>query len=622
MNKNTFDKLQFNELKELVKSYCVSDLGKKILDKQQPSSQLNVVRQRLNETTEARRILDAESHVPLLGTSNIANMMDKLEKGMILEPSELVGFADFLRGCRKIKTFMRAKEFFAPVLCSYAHSMSEFTTIEESIHFSIRGNRVDSQASKELKRIRGHIMASEEKIEDRLNKFLRSSANKEYIQDFFISKKDDRYTVPIKASYKNHVAGAIVEVSSKGSTVFIEPATIAKLNVELTTLKADEAMEEYQILATLSGMIVEEMHNIKINIDLISQYDMIFAKGKYSKSIDGIEPTLNKHGHMKLVACTHPLLQGEAVPLDFEIGNHYRSLVITGPNAGGKTIVLKTIGLVALATMAGFHSKADTSTEVAIFDNIFADIGDNQSLENALSTFSSHIKNISEIMRDATNNTLLLFDEIGSGTEPNEGTALAIAILEEFYHMGCITVATTHYGEIKRYSENHRDFMNAAMQFNSETLIPMYKLLIGQSGESNALWISKKMNLRESVLQRAVDYMKNKEYNLNLIRENKKKKAEIISEEQEDTYEYEVGDKVKLLEHNDFGIVYKKKDNYNNLTVLYKREFIEVNCKRVSLELTAPELYPEGEDRKLQRDLERGSKKAYRQIQKDIRDRK
>lgn len=280
-------------------------------------------------------------------------------------------------------------------------------------------------------------------------------------------------------------------------------------------------MEEYQILATLSGMILENIYEIKINMDLISQYDMVFAKAKFSKHIGGVEPKLNDYGYIKLVQCKHPLLTGEAVPLNFEIGKDYRSLIITGPNAGGKTVVLKTIGLLTLATMSGFHIIADKETEIAVFEKIFVDIGDNQSIENALSTFSSHMKNLSEIMRASNNNTLLLFDEIGSGTEPNEGAALAISILEEFYHMGCITVATTHYGEIKRFSEMHNDFMNAAMQFNNETLEPMYKLMIGKSGESNALWISRKMNVRENVLQRAKGYMENKEYHLGRINEDK-----------------------------------------------------------------------------------------------------
>ncbi|PFK37452.1 mannonate oxidoreductase [Bacillus cereus] len=629
MNKMTFEKLQYNELKEIVKSYCVSGLGKQLLNKLEPSSSMKVVKNRLNETTEARAILDAEGHVPFFGISNIASTIQKLEKGMILDPAELVSVSDFLRGCRKVKMFMLDKEFFAPVLASYANSMSEFKSVEEEINFSIKGNSVDSSASRELKRIRNSIESVEGKIKERLNKFLNSSANKKYIQEFFISRKDDRYTIPVKASYKNQVAGTIVEVSAKGSTVFIEPNTVTKLNVELASLKAEEAMEEYQILATLSGMILEEIYNIKINMELISQYDMVFAKAKFSKYIGGIEPKLNDHGYVKLVNCKHPLLSGEVVPLHFEIGKDYRSLIITGPNAGGKTIVLKTIGVVTLATMSGFHIAADKETEIAVFENIFVDIGDNQSIENALSTFSSHMKNLSEIMRVSNNNTLLLFDEIGSGTEPNEGAALAISILEEFYHMGCITVATTHYGEIKRFSEMHSDFMNAAMQFNSETLEPMYKLMIGKSGESNALWISRKMNVKDSVLQRAKGYMENKEYHLARLSEGKIRKPKVVKEKIEAKYEYEKGDRVNLLDYDDFGIVYREKDNFHNVVVFYNGEFIEVNVKRISLEVQAKELYPEGYDldilfvdykeRKMQHDIERGSKKALRNIQKEIR---
>ncbi|MFJ7887431.1 endonuclease MutS2 [Lysinibacillus xylanilyticus] len=631
MNHTTFEKLQYNELKEIVKSYCVSGLGKQLLDKLTPSPNLTVVKNRLNETTEARAILDAEGHVPFLGVSNIDNTIKKLEKGIILDPNELVSISDFLRGCRIIKKFMLEKEFFAPVLASYANSMSEFKSVEEEINFAIKANRVDSAASRELKRIRNHIETTEEKIKDRLTKFLNNSANKTYIQEFFISKKDDRYTIPIKASYKNHVQGTIVEVSSKGATVFMEPSTVAKLNVELATLKAEEAVEEYQILATLSGLLMENIREININMELISQYDMVFAKAKFSKNIGGVEPSLNDYGYIKLVNCKHPLLTGKAVPLHFEIGKDYRSLIITGPNAGGKTVVLKTIGLLTLATMSGFHIVADKGTEIAVFDHIFVDIGDNQSIENALSTFSSHMKNLSDIMRASNNNTLLLFDEIGSGTEPNEGAALAISILEEFYHMGCMTVATTHYGEIKRFSEMHSDFMNAAMRFNSETLEPLYKLVIGTSGDSNALWISKKMNIRETILQRAKGYIDNKEYHLERVIDSKIRKPKIEQERTKVQYEFKKGDRVKLLDHDDVGIVYLEIDNFYNVVVFYEREFKKVNVKRLALELPATELYPEGydletlfvdyKDRKLQHDIERGSKKALRKIQKEIKER-
>ncbi|PEE68524.1 endonuclease MutS2 [Bacillus thuringiensis] len=632
MNTMTFEKLQYNELKDIVKSYCVSGLGKELVNKLEPSTSIKVVRNRLNETTEARAILDAEGHVPFFGISNIASTIQKLEKGMILDPEELVSVSDFLRGCRKIKKFMLDKEFFAPVLASYANSMTEYKSIEEEINFSIKGNSIDVAASKELKRIRNNIDSVDGKIKERLTKFLNSSANKKFIQEFFISKKDDRYTIPIKSSYKNQVAGSIIEASAKGSTVFIEPHTVTKLNAELAGLKAEEAVEEYQILATLSGMVLENIYNIKINMELISQYDMVFAKAKFSKSIDGIEPKLNDHGYIHLVNCKHPLLTGQVVPLHFKIGQEYRSLIITGPNAGGKTIVLKTIGLLTLATMSGLHIAGDKGTEIAIFENVFVDIGDNQSIENALSTFSSHMKNLSEIMRMSNNNTLLLFDEIGSGTEPNEGAALAISILEELYFAGCITVASTHYGEIKRFSEMHDDFMNAAMQFNSETLEPLYKLVIGKSGESNALWIANKMSVKEHVLKRAKEYMGNKEYALEKVNESKIRKPKFVQEKRESHYEYKIGDRVNLLDHDDFGIIYKEKDNFYNVVVYYNGEFVEVNVKRITLEVAAKELYPEGYDlntlfvdykeRKMQHDIERGSKKALRKIQKEIRNKK
>ena len=630
MNEMTFEKLQYNDLKEIVKSYCVSSIGRRLLDNLKPNSNIKVVKNRLNETTEARAILDTGVQAPISGALNIENAIEKLEKGMILDPSELSHIHDFLRGSRKMKQFMQEQNFFAPVLASYANSMTEFKDIEEEIYSSIKGNMVDSEASKELKRIRKSIESIEEKIKERLNKFLNNSENKKYIQEFFISKRNDCYTIPIKASYKNQVAGTIVEISSKGSTVFMEPTTVSKLNSECAVLKAEEAMEEYQILATLSGLVLENIHGIKINMELIGQYDMVFAKAKFSKNIDGNEPQLNDYGYIKLVSCKHPLLSGKVVPLDFEIGQDYRSLIITGPNAGGKTVVLKTIGLLTLATMSGFHIVAEKGTELSVFDKVFVDIGDDQSMENALSTFSSHMKNLSNIMRMAGNQTLLLFDEIGSGTEPNEGAGLAIAMLEEFYHMGSITIATTHYGEIKRFSEMHSDFMNAAMQFNSETYTPMYKLIIGKSGESNALWISKKMDVRERVLKRAKGYMENKEYNLKRLAEEKRRKPKAICEEKQDMIQYQKGDRVKLLDYNDHAIVYKEADDYHNVVVFYKEELIEINVKRLSMEITAAELYPEGYDmdtlfvdfrvRKHQHDIERGSKKLLRKIQKEMRD--
>ncbi|AIY84319.1 MutS-like protein [Clostridium baratii] len=634
MNKSTFEKLQYNELKEMIKTYCVSSLGKDLIDKLEPTSNLKLVDKRLNETSEGRKILDMASYIPLEGIFNIKSIIDNIDKGMVADPGQLITICDFLRGSRKIKEFMKDKSFYAKTLSSYADSIYEYRGIEEEIEVCIKGNMVNSNASKELKRIRRQIINIEEKIEERLKRFLQNSSNKKYIQEFYVSKRNERFTIPIKASYKNQVEGTIIEASSKGSTVFIEPAVISKYTTELTILKSEEAIEEYRILADLTKLIFEKLKEIKINIEVIAEYDMIFAKAKYSKANDGIKPKINNHGYINIVGGKHPLLKGNIVPLDFKIGEDYRSLVITGPNAGGKTVVLKTVGLLTLATLSGFHINAKEGTNISVFENIFVDIGDNQSIENSLSTFSSHMKNLSNIINKSNKSTLILCDEIGSGTDPNEGAGLAIAILEELYHKGCITVATTHYGEIKNFSEGHSDFENAAMQFENDTLEPLYKLLIGKSGESNALWISKKMGIRDSVLERAKRYIKDKNYNFEKIKDSKgKKEIQNIDELLEDKKEvkFNIGDKVLLLDYKKSGIVYKEEDDFNNVTVFYNKEFVKVNVSRLKLELKATELYPEGYDlnslfvsyreRKLERDIERGSKKALKKIQKEMRNR-
>lgn len=630
MNIDTFEKLQLNEVKELIKNYCVSSLGKELIEKITPSGNFNIVKRRLNENKEARKILENSNHIPLEGLFNINPTIEKVEKGMLLEPNELISIEDFLRGCRKIKTFMIDKEFYSPTLSSYALNIIECKSIEEEIKYCIKNNKVDSEASKELKRIRRSIEITEGRIKERLNKFITSSSNKKYIQEFIISKRDDRYVVPIKASYKNEVDGAILDTSAKGTTVFIEPSSISKYSLELITLKSEESIEEYKVLSYLTELIYEKIYNIKLNMEIISEYDMVFAKAKYSQATKGITPKLNNNGHIKIVNGKHPLLTGNVVPLNFEVGKDYRSLIITGPNAGGKTVTLKTVGLLTLMTQCGFDICSSEESEISVFEKVFVDIGDNQSIENALSTFSSHIKNISNIMNSANNKTLVLFDEIGSGTEPNEGASLAIAILEEFYQMGCITVASTHYGEIKKFATNHPHFENAGMMFDKETLEPMYKLTIGKSEDSNALFISKKMGIKDKVLNKARNYMSDKNYNFNLINESKIavnpiEEVAVLK----DIPNLEIGDKVKLLDYNDYGVVYKPINKLNNVEVLYKNEFIEINIKRIELYLKAKDLYPQGydlnslftsfEERKLEKDIARGSKKALRKIQKEIR---
>lgn len=625
MNKSTLEKLHYYKLKEIIKGYCVSGLGKALIDKLEPTDNMKIVEQRLEETSEGRRLLDASYHIPLEGIFDVVPLIEKIDKGASLDPNELVMISNFLRGCRKVKLFIKDKEGYAKTLSSYGENITDLSYIEDEINNSIKGSTVDSNASKELKKIRRHIDICEGKIKERLEKFLKNSANREYIQESFISQRNGRYTIPIKAAFKNQVQGTIIETSAKGLTVFIEPNIVTKYTTELATLRIEESIEEYRILSTITEMIYERIRDLKINIEVISEYDMIWAKAKYSREINGIKPKINNHGYIKIIKGKYPLIK-DGVPLDFEIGEDYRSLIITGPNAGGKTVVLKTVGLLTLATQSGFHIGAKEGTEISLFNKIFVDIGDDQSVENALSTFSSHVKNLAQILKESNKSTLLLFDEIGSGTEPNEGAALAIAILEECYHKGCITVASTHYGEIKNFSKEHPDFENAAMEFKKDTLEPLYKLSIGKSGDSNALYISKKMGIDDNIIEKARKYIDSKEYNYDLVKESNISKKKI----QNSTIEYNlysIGDKVKLLDNNKEAIVYKEINKLNNITVLCDGEFIEVNYKRLKLEIKAEDLYPAGYDlnqlfvsfkeRKLERDIERGSKKALKKIRKE-----
>ncbi|WP_024622272.1 endonuclease MutS2 [Metaclostridioides mangenotii] len=633
MNSSTIEKLQLNEVKEQVKMHCVSYLGRNLIDNLMPSGDINIVSRRLNENKEARTVVENSTHIPLEGLFNIMPVIDKVEKGMILEPIELIDIQDFLRGCRKIKKFMEEKEFYSPKLSSYSVNITELKNIEEEINYCIKGNKVDSNASNELKKIRRNIDTAESKVKERLNKFITSSVNKKYIQEFIITKRNDRYVVPIKASHKNEVRGTVLDTSSKGNTVFIEPESISKTSSDLILLLADESVEEYKVLSYLTELIFENIRQINLNIEVISEYDMVFAKAKYSQKIKGVTPNINNCGNINIKNGKHPLLVNGAVPLNFVIGKDYRSLIITGPNAGGKTVTLKTVGILTAMAECGFDLPVDKGTEISVFDNIFVDIGDNQSIENSLSTFSSHIKNISYIVRKSNNTTLVLLDEIGSGTDPNEGAGLAISILEELYLKGCITVASTHYGEIKKFANSHPDFENAGMLFDPNTLEPMYKLTIGKSEDSNALFISKKMGISDKIIERAKGYIDSREYSTKVIERSKILKEKETSDSDNlvaNTYlGYERGDRVKLLDKDEFGIVYNSVDKFNNVEVFYKDQFIAVNIKRLELKSKAADLYPVGydldslfvdfKDRKLERGIERGSKKALKEIQKQIK---
>ncbi|MET3563738.1 dsDNA-specific endonuclease/ATPase MutS2 [Enterococcus rotai] len=589
MNQETYNKTQFNQIKEKLMTYTISSYGKELIKRLQPNSHLEVVKKRLQETSEAKALLMANLHVPFMGLNNIEHLTNQVEKGFILEPTELLSYADFLRSSRLIQAFMQKNEFIAPLLARYSDSLQLFSMIEDEIYQVIRNNQVENDASRELRKVRRAIQECEKEIEAKLTSFLRNAQNKPKIQEAIVVKKNERYTIPIKATYKNQISGTIVDASSKGTTVFVEPKTVTKLNDKLYQLKMEEATEVYQILSTLTGLIAEQMVAIQSNLEVVAQYDMIFAKAKYSREINGIEPEINQDGIIEFVNVKHTLLGENAVPLNVTLGQEYRGLTITGPNAGGKTVVLKTVGLITLQTMIGVQIIADAGTNVGIFDQIFVDIGDQQSIENALSTFSGHMQNISEILAKTKRNSLILLDEIGSGTEPNEGAALAIAIMEAFYKKGSILITTTHYGEIKRFSEQHEDFLTAAMAFDSENLMPKYQLILGETGESNAFWIANKMNLDEHVVKQAQNYLHNRNYSTekehSLQKVRKPKKQPIFPT-------YEKGDRVFWTEKKTIGLIFELIELSDEVIIFVENQKVRVPKRQLKLDRSAKELYP------------------------------
>ncbi|MGC2989636.1 MutS-related protein [Enterococcus faecalis] len=608
MNHETIQKLQFTTILKEVQTRAIGEYSKERLAKMVPATRLETVQSRLTETTEARLIIDSGQHVPFMGLSQITRLLQQVKKGLILTPNELIEVADFLRSSQRIQKFFEKNQYQTPRLFSYSQHLADFRAIEEQIYTKIHNQKVATDASRQLRKIRRQINECQQDIETKVTKFLRNKNNQLYIQENMMVKKGEHYTVPIKASYKNKVSGTIIEQSNKGQTVFIEPVAISKLNEQLTLLKAEETAEEYQILAELTGLINEQERLVDQAVDTMTTLDIIFAR-------------------VRIVQGKHPLLLEHAVPLTFSLGAEYRGLVITGANAGGKTVVLKTVGLLTVMTQFGLQIPAQAGTEIPVLDEIFVDIGDQQNLENALSTFSGHMKNIAEMLRNVKRHTLVLLDEIGSGTEPNEGAGLAIAIMETMYQKGALVVATTHYGEIKRFAQEHDDFVPAAMAFDRETLTPKYQLKIGEVGDSQALWIARKMKMEPQLIEKAAHYIQRKEYptNRSLFKPLKAKETTFATFVEE-TDRYQKGDRVLLTETQQIGLVFTD-EGEQEIQVFVNDKIENVPRRRLKLQAKAQDLYPQDYDleslftdfheRKKLKDIERGSKKAQKQLRKE-----
>ena len=514
MNTKYLKSLEYDKIIEKLNTYCKTYMGKEKLVTLLPKFDKSSVLDLLNLTQEASSLIYRKGNIPLSDIPDISINIKTLDSSGILSIPALLNIARFLKISREVKEYFFSSDDIDlsvyPKLYDLFDSIYTNKSIEEKI-FSVvlDENTIADNASSKLASIRRESKKLEQNIRDKLNSIIHSSTYSKYIMEPIVTIRENRYVIPIKEEYRAQVKGFIHDVSSSGSTVFIEPLSVFELNNEIANLKVEEEIEIEKILAQLSGRLYEYTQLFRSNIDILGDLDVIFAKALYSIDIDGVFPAINDDKYINLVSAMHPLIDKNiVVPIDISIGKDYSALVITGPNTGGKTVALKTTGLLLLMAYSGIFIPAKESSSIYVFDNIFVDIGDEQSIQENLSTFSSHISNIVEITKNVTAESLVLLDELGSGTDPIEGANLAISILKYLFDLGAISISTTHYQELKNYCLTTSGFQNASFEFDIDNLKPTYKLLIGIPGKSNAFAISKKLGLNDNILNLASSLMK------------------------------------------------------------------------------------------------------------------
>lgn len=502
MQTTYLEKLEFTKIKNILSSYAETDTGKKMCLNLQPSNNKEKVQKALDETTEAVALIYRKGNLPLESIGDISNYILNLKNQNFLSAKALLELATLLKTSKTLKNYYFEKELNqTDSLTNYFDHLYTNPNIEEKIFSAIIDeNTFDDRASNALYKIRQQMRNTKKEIKNKLQSLL----NSKYLQEPIVTIRQDRFVVPVKSEYQTELKGFIHDTSSTGSTVFIEPISVFDLNNQLSELKNQESIEIEKILQILSSLFFDITNELENNFNLITILDFIFAKAKYSKELDCNCPKINDDKIIYLKNAKHPLLdQSIAVPITLEIGKTFSSLLITGPNTGGKTVTLKTVGLLITMTQCGMHIPASSESSIYLFDNIFADIGDEQSILESLSTFSSHITHIINILNEATSNSLVLVDELGSGTDPIEGASLALSILEYLKEHNITVLATTHYHELKEYALLTDGVENASCEFDLETLSPTYRLLIGVPGKSNAFAISQKLGLKPEILEKA-----------------------------------------------------------------------------------------------------------------------
>lgn len=620
----TYRILEFNRIREQLADYACTEAAKERLLHIEPYLSERDLEHSLRETTESREILDAAGMPPLTSLTDMEKILITAGQGGFLLPEQLEYVGSNLAAVRRLKDFLSRLKYMENGLPYYEENLDCLEELRQEIAEKIRNGKVDDSASRLLKSLRRDIGLLEAKRKEKAESILR--ANKSILSEGFITVKNGRLCLPVKKDCRSKVNGTVVEKSSTGQTVFIEPAAIAQMDEELAVLRMDEENEERRILYTLSGAVTECGEAFAGNSRTIEKLDFIFAKGRLSSEMKAVRPEITMERRIVIVNGRHPFLAEETcVPLNFRIGDGINGIVITGPNTGGKTVSIKTVGLLSLMAQCGLHVPCESGI-FSMHNQVLCDIGDGQDITENLSTFSAHITNALSILRRAGRDSLVIMDELGSGTDPAEGMGIAVAILEELRACGCLFLVTTHYPEVKTYAEQAEAVMNARMAFDKESLKPLYRMEIGEAGESCAFYIAKRLGMPESMLRTAekASYGENrvsgegrtsvvertsgevcisgagrssgaaqalqKEAAPRLVRKKEKRPVSI------DTEKFSIGDSVMLLPEGKIAIVCHKVNEKGVLQVQLREKKIWINQKRVKLHVKAQELYPEDYD--------------------------
>ena len=533
MEKRVLKTLEYDKILTMLKERASCCISRELVDTMEPSGDFDTVERELKLTAEAETLFYKTGRSPVDDFPDMRHCLERMHAALFLSTGELLGIASCLKAARIAKDILAKEVGEESYLYNLAGLLITHRSAEEEINRCIiNADEIFDGASPALARIRRAMRLANEKVREKLNSMIRSTAYQKYLQEPIITIRNGRLVIPVKQEYRQQVPGLIHDQSSSGATLFIEPSAVVELGNEYKKLLAEEADEIERILTELTAMLAPYADEIREDLNIMGQIDLVFAKAKLSRELNAVMPRLNRNNYVRIVRGRHPLIPADrVVPIDIWIGRDYRSLIITGPNTGGKTVTLKIVGLFALMVQSGIFVPANEGSEFPVFEHIYADIGDEQSIEQSLSTFSSHMKNIVGILDKADENSLVLLDELGAGTDPIEGAALAMSILEELNDRHCICVSTTHYSEIKAFAMTHEGMENASMEFDIDRLCPTYRLYIGIPGKSNAFEISSRLGLPNSIIDKAKGFLKGEDVRFEDIISSAQSQHRIAEEE-------------------------------------------------------------------------------------------